>query len=303
MNLDFDFDTVTSVEFGIGREIGGSPEFVCVPVDGNVQAILRCMAKDSWRLMSNEKDGPRLYEPSEKHGAKEYLFLPNSSEFVAALISLHNANQLPIDVQAFKQPEMISSYFCRLSDNKNRILTALRRASQFKGMLKSRNRLVRMTDDTMQLVPDAVFRLDPEFDLLIDSSRVHILHPTSFEYACSLQRVIQEAAPTNVVDIGRDLSFVDFSGIANYASNHTRAARYLASINSQGLAKCIDKSLLVHLCKQTDVQIEEQDERIIIKDGHELGFLEVLDRRRYEINLVIENPEHYRAASRRKIDS
>jgi hypothetical protein len=33
-----------------------------------------------------------------------------------------------------------------------------------------------------------------------------------------------------------------------------------------------------------------------------MGFLEVLDRRRYEINLVKNSPERYRAASRKKIE-
>jgi hypothetical protein len=33
-----------------------------------------------------------------------------------------------------------------------------------------------------------------------------------------------------------------------------------------------------------------------------MGFLEVLDRRRYELLLVREQPERYRASSRSKID-
>jgi len=36
--------------------------------------------------------------------------------------------------------------------------------------------------------------------------------------------------------------------------------------------------------------------------GNGLGFLEVLDRRRYEVSLVKENPQRYRAANRRKIN-
>lgn len=34
-----------------------------------------------------------------------------------------------------------------------------------------------------------------------------------------------------------------------------------------------------------------------------MGFLEVLDRRRYEIELVANSPEQYRAASRSKLDT
>jgi phage portal protein BeeE len=42
--------------------------------------------------------------------------------------------------------------------------------------------------------------------------------------------------------------------------------------------------------------------KVSVAAGHEMGFLEVLDRRRYEVNLVKEKPERYRAATRRKID-
>lgn len=303
MTLDFDLDSVTAVEFGIGLESGGRQEFVCVPVDGDVQVVLRDMAKESWQLMSKDEEGPRLYEPSEKHGSIEYLLLPLASEFAASLVNLHSSNQLPIDTEALAEPGKILSYFCRLTDNVNRSLTALRRASQFKGILKSRHRLVRMLDDTMKIIPDTVFKLDSDFDLLIDSNHLHILRPSGFEFAGSLQQAIQDAAPLNIAEIGRDLPFVNFDSIDEYARKHTRAARCLASINSQVETKNIDKTLLANLCTQTDVKIEEQDGKITVQSGHELGFLEVLDRRRYEINLVKEKPEHYRAASRRKIDS
>jgi hypothetical protein len=50
------------------------------------------------------------------------------------------------------------------------------------------------------------------------------------------------------------------------------------------------------------VEVKESRGKVSITDGHEMGFLEVLDRRRYEVSLVKEKPERYRAASRRKIN-
>ena len=49
-------------------------------------------------------------------------------------------------------------------------------------------------------------------------------------------------------------------------------------------------------------EISESNGYVSIAAGHEMGFLEVLDRRRYEVTLVKEEPEKYRAASRSKID-
>ena len=41
----------------------------------------------------------------------------------------------------------------------------------------------------------------------------------------------------------------------------------------------------------------------MVDENHVMGFLEVLDRRRYEIELVANFPEQYRAASRSKLDT
>jgi hypothetical protein len=175
-----------------------------VPVDADVQQALQDMARESWSLMSQDDEGARLYEPSEKHGSIEYLFLPLTSELAAPLVGLHNANQLPIQAQVLNEPSDIFAYFCRLNDSENRSLTALRRATQFKGILKSRNRLGRMFDDTMRVIPDAVFKLDSDFDLLIDNNRstCFVLVALNMQAICSgLSRmrrlgILRQSRPT-----------------------------------------------------------------------------------------------------------
>ncbi|TQE99677.1 MAG: DUF4868 domain-containing protein [Spiribacter salinus] len=303
MNIEFDLANVTLTEFGVGRDDGSGQTFVVVPVDGNVQDALREMAQETWDAMQKDEGGPGKYEPSEKHGSIEYLYLPLDSEMAIAVRELHEAANLKINADALvEKPYDVFCYFARFTDNQNRQLTALRRASQFKGILKSKNRLVRISDDTLMVIEDTVFKLDNDFDLLVDSTNVHILRPSGFEFAGKLQQAILEAVPKNIAAIKKQLKFVAFEGIETYASKHTRAARYLASILANGETKNIDKALLKKLCKQTGVTVVESNGKVSIADGHEMGFLEVLDRRRYEVNLVKEEPEQYRAASRRKIN-
>ncbi len=81
----------------------------------------------------------------------------------------------------------------------------------------------------------------------------------------------------------------------------SRAARYLASIRSQKETKNIDKTALKKLCKSTGVDLRESNGRLAVDDAHILGFLEVLDRRRYELELVKGSPERFRAASRERL--
>ncbi len=290
MKLNFDLTNVKLTEFGVG---------VYVPVDAGVQAALREMAADTWSSMQEESDDPPRYEPSEKHAGEEYVYLPLDDELSAPLKALHQAVNLVPNANVLADPGSVFCYFARLTDRKGRHLTALRRATQFKGVLK--NRLIRLANDALKIIEDKVFKLDTDFDLLIDEANVHILRPSGFEFVGQLQSAVLEAVPQNIKLIQKDIGFVDFDGIAAYAARHPRAARYLASIRGQKESKNIDKRKLKELCNATGVEIHEVSGKVVVDDDHVMGFLEVLDRRRYEIELVKDAPERYRAASRQPL--
>jgi len=301
MNLAFDLKKVTVVEFGVGRDDGNGQTFVAVPVDGKVQTALREMTQATWQAMQHDEEGPTKYEPSDKHGGVEYLYLPLADEMAAGLRDLHQAANLPLDAGALTAPAGVFCYFVRLTDHKQRRLSALRRASQFKGIVKNKGRLVRWVDDSLQIVEDTIFKLDSDFDLLIDAENVHILRPSGFEFAGKLQQSILDAAPGNVAAIKAEMSFVVFDSIEQYAIKHPRAARYLASIRAQEEIHNIDRAALKRLCKSTGVDLTEQKGKVIIAGGHEMAFLQVLDRRRYQLELVKDKPERFVAASRKAI--
>jgi hypothetical protein len=301
MNLAFDIENVAATEFGVGRDEGNGQTFVSLPVDADVQKALREIVSATWQAMQKDTDDPPKYEPSEKHGSTEYLHLPLNDDLVGSIRELHEAANLPLNADALANPDTVFCYFARLTDKKGRRLTALRRATQFKGVLKSR--LLRFVTDALKLIEDRVFRLDSDFDLLVDSKSVHILRPSGFEFAGKLQDAILEAVPTNVAAIQKELAFVEFETVQDYASAHPRAARYLASIRAQKETKDIDKIALKKLCKDTGVEVSESKGKLIVDSSHIMGFLEVLDRRRYQLELVKGSPERFRAASRRKINA
>ena len=300
MKLDFDLANVTVTEFGVGKDDGNGQTFVAVPVDAEVQDALREMVQATWDAMQKDTDGPAKYEPSEKHGATEYLTLPLEDDMASSVRLLHEAANLAVESTALDDPSDVFCYFVRLTDKKKRRLTALRRATQFKGVLKKR--LIRFVTDSLKLIDDSVFKLDSDFDLVADSANVHVLRPSGFEFAGNLQQAILDAVPENIKSIAKDLAFVAFDGIETYAGKHPRAARYLTSIRGQEETKNIDKALLKKLCKETGVEVAEAKGKVTVTAGHEMGFLEVLDRRRYEVSLVKEKPERYRAASRKKLN-
>jgi hypothetical protein len=300
MTVNFNFQDVSITEFGVGREGENGDSFVLVPVDTDVQVVLHEMAIATREEMNEigSVDSP-VYEPSEKYGSSEYIHLPLQDEMASQLRLIHQAKNLPVDSSVLSDPSSVYCYFARMTDGKGHRLTGVRRASQFKGILK--NRLIRIVTDALKLVEDKVFKLDSDFDLLIDNTTVHILRTSGFEFLGELQASVLAAAPGNIQLIKKDLPFVDFDSIEMYAQKHARAARHLASIRAQGETKNIDKSALKKLCKRTGVKVQDTNGRITVDSGSEIAFLEVLDRRRYHLELVKNSSEYFKAGSRRKI--
>ncbi|WP_010113738.1 Kiwa anti-phage protein KwaB-like domain-containing protein [Acinetobacter sp. P8-3-8] len=301
MVLDFDFDNIKNIEFGVGRELEDQNQqfFEAVPVDVSVQKALVEMAKATVEIMNKSSPSPDLYQPSEKHAGIEYLYLPISDQMAQTMKDLHEALNLPINSKVLKNPTEIFCYFARFSDQSGKKLTALRRATQFKGVLK--NKLISVCDDTLKIVEEKVFKLDADFDLLIDNSNIHIIRPSAFEFAGRLQEAILQAVPANITSIAADINYVDFTSIQAYAEQRPRAARYIASIKSQVETKNINKDSLKSLCENTGVGLTIQDGKFFINGGSELGFLEVLDRRRYRLELIDGKAENFKASSRSKL--
>ena len=336
MELIFDISTVEYTEFGVGRDQDNSQVFHAVRVAEKAREALHEMVVSTWNDMEKSVEGsptqtefeevndgasvkrfvtipdyqtmqnrleggPQSYSPSEKYSGTEYLYLPLNDNRVSQLRDLYTAVNLPSDSQLLDDTDSVFCYFTRMRDSTGRRITAIRRATGFKGMLKSKL-LASLTGDALDLISANVFKLDNDFDILIDSENVHIWRPNSFESVGKLKQDILDAVPENIESIKQDIDFVDFETISEYASAHIMAARYLASIRVQASEGAISKNALLTLCKFTGVEVEEEDGIILVAYASVIGFLEVLDRRRYGIELIEGHREQFRATSRRRIN-
>jgi hypothetical protein len=299
VKLLFDVETVTDVEFGVGREDEAETTFSFVPVDDDVQNVLREMVVTTAAREEERSAGSAPYDPADKHAQMEYLILPLGDELARSLRELHESANLPTNADALDDPSVVFCYFVKMKDAKERRLTAVRRATQFKGTVGKR--LIRFLTNALRLVRHDVFKLDIDCDLLVDAENVHILRPSAFEALVGAREAVVAAAPTNVAAIARDMRFVEFTGISEYAQKHPRAARLLASIRATGNSRNISPGALRSLCRRNGVKVKSLQGSIVVQAGHELAFLEVLDRRRYEVELVSDRPERYRAASRQPV--
>lgn len=298
MTLTTDLSQVVQVDFGVIREQEGNQVVHLVPPDPQVQEALVEMVQATWERMESLGEGEE-YSPAEKYGTTEHLILPLGDEMATFVRELHEAANVPEDANAFRDPAELVSYFARLKDEEGHRITALRRATRFKGVVKSR--LIHVVTNTVRMVEDDVFRLDHDFDMLADGVTLHILRPSGFEYAGQLQEKVLEAVSGNIGVLEGELDFVDLSPVEEYASSHPRAARYLASIRSNELAGNVGKAQLKQMCEATGVHVAEEGGKLVVEEGDVLGFLEVLDRRRYEVSLVEGEPERFRASARSRL--
>jgi hypothetical protein len=296
--LAFDLNTIDTIEFGVGRDTENGIEFVVIPVDANVQQALREMASNSQRIIDSTEE-PQVYQPSEKYESPEYVVTRTQGDFAGILRQLHTAQMMPIDAAALDDPGNVSCYFARFSNQQMQHLTAVRRATQFKGILK--NRLLQFGTDALKVVEQKTFKLDNDFDVLVEDEQIHILRATGFEVIAELQEIIQAAVPRNAARVQQQMPFVDFVSIQNYASEHPRAAKILASICSEDEARNVSRERLFASCNECGVMIEMDRDIMRVSPGSELKFLEVLDRRRYRFQLIEGEVENYRAASRKKV--
>lgn len=299
MPLAFGLDTIDTVEFGVGRDNEDGTEFVVIPVDANVQQALREMASNSQKIIDAAEGDVPNYQPSEKYESPEYIVTPTQGDYSGTLRHLHTAQMIPTDAAALDDPTNVSCYFARFSNHGGQHLTAVRRAAQFKGILK--NRLLQIGTDALKIVEQKTFKLDNDYDVLVEDDKIHILRASGFAVVAALHDVIQAAVPSNVARMQAQMPFIDFAPIETFASQHPRAAKILASICSEDEARNVSKERLFASCQECGVSVLMDGDTIRVTTGSELKFLEVLDRRRYRFQLVEGQVENYRAASRKKV--
>jgi hypothetical protein len=129
---------------------------------------------------------------------------------------------------------------------------------------------------------------------------VLILRPSGFEYIAGVEQAAADAAIEGTREIGRALRCVDFSDLADFVATHRRAARLVGSIRARDDLRRTEVDKLKRRCRENGIDFTTVRGKIKPAEGSELDFLELLDRRRYQVDLVGEE-ELYIAPNRRVI--
>jgi hypothetical protein len=297
--MSFSYASVETTEFGVCHGRLGAHQASTVPVDAEVQGMLRKIVDDTRESLGLHDKSTVLdcYEPSEEHSADRRLALPLTDPLAASLKAFYDVANWPVGGHTLVQPGDITAYFCLMCDSKGNKLLAIRRAAQFKAILKVR--LIHLVDDSLKAFPDHVFKLDRDFDLLIVDKTVYINHVAAFEMLAEIEELIRGAAVENTTAIAQTLSFIDFERITDYVSTHKRAARLVAALHARTDLADTSSSKLENECLRSGVQVQTLNGKLAPAPGHELALLQMLDRRRYALSLIDGRWEQFAAGSRK----
>ncbi len=301
MRNEFDFGHITSVEFCVNVVEGDASEDFQIPIDPSVQDALRDMLRDTAnRLDGDDQDAAwDDYELSEKYASSEHLRADLNSDEMAVARELFDEEGWHTDANMLSEPKAIAYYFAVYRDPQNRKIVGVRRAAQFKGVVSAR--LLRLFDNSLQMLDDQVFKLDLDFDYLITSAHVYILHPAGFEATVGIQALVSERASENAEALGESIKFANFERIAEFVKTKRRAARLVAALSARDDLDRIKRSKFIATAAETGVVLEKKGSKIGPAPGSELGFLELLDRRRYTVEIMVGAKEAFLASSRKRI--
>lgn len=299
--MNFDIQNIRLVTLYGFFDDGQAETHVQVPVAQDVCAELTNMLGKTVASLGLPYSAANLeqFDPSEKYGAMEALKLPLTTAYVQDLKAVIDLRNLPSNINALDDVINLEYYYAIFQDQGGRLLYAFRRASQFKGVTKSM--LAVVTGGALSLLNKSVFRLDNDFDYIVDcdSSYIYIFKPSGFEFTTNVHRQMLLAATANGQAIGAAIGYIDMTGLITYATTHSKSARLMAAIKSRNDLHQIDRALLVLACTENGISITNPAIGNLTPDnGSEFDFLCILDRRAYTAMLVPNLPENYIAASR-----
>ena len=299
--MTFKMENFKRAEFYVCLNAHHTEQHYQVPVDTSVQNALKDMLAVTLSKIDELKknEGFEEFSPAQKYSANDAVFCKMDSEYAEIPRLLLEEKEIPETSHATDDLAQISFYYVIAYDSDENKLLGVRRASQFKGVLKSK--LINVVDNTLHLLPEKTFRLDADFDYVADQDMLWALRPAGLEFTGQLTAAVVAMASQASAEVAKRVSFLDLSKLGVYASKHPRAARYLAAVRSRNDLEKISQKYLVAYCANADVELIDKDGKLSPAEGQEILFLEVLDRRVFTAELIEGEKERYEAPNRKNV--
>lgn len=293
--MAFNINNIRIMEFFIQKDNG---IFYKIAMAREVQDIIKNMVDKTAEEIG---DDIQEYSPSEKYNSEDKLRIDLHSDYCRNLLEIYNNNDISVDnQQIINNPEDIIYYFCRLTDNNNETLLAVKKATYFKAITAQHNFLVQWIHDSLIPVTGSIFKLDKSFDILIFDDTVYINKYLVFESIADLGEKVKLASVANIQVIEQNNPLIVFSEESKeYIKEHIIAARLVASIKSSERLDNLSLDAVISACQKQNISINISNNQISFDADNTMNFLKLIDRRLFTINLTGED-ENYEAKSRQE---
>ncbi|WP_374283932.1 Kiwa anti-phage protein KwaB-like domain-containing protein [Novosphingobium sp.] len=300
IDQEFNFQNIASVNFAISLRSSGDMYFI--PTDGATKEALKGTLRTTRNIFDGLPGDWELHDISEDYGDRRRIYAPRGSEFMAELSAVYDAGVLDDLTNIHDHAHDVDFYFSEFRDNQDRRAVGIRKATKLKGTLNARNRLVRLVDDTLVLIQDDVLHLDTEFDVIVTDANVFILNARQTEQVAKIVEHVAATASAKVQAIHNAIPFLDLSRIAEKIGKHPRMARHAASVASNPHLANFQRPQIEALAAQHGIKFKELDGgRLQCRVTDEAKLLELLDARRYHLDLQGNGGYPYRASARQRV--
>lgn len=296
---DFDTDNIQTVNFGVALRSNGNRYFV--PTDAPIKRALQGVLGATADWFGQIETGWQLHDISEDYGEPRAVYAPRGTDYLVDLSDLFNAGDLDDLANAYDHVPNIDHYFGIFHDNQGRKAVGIKKATQLKGTLGARNRLMRIADDSLQMIEDDVLKLDREFDAIVTDRNVFMLKVRSVEYLANIVDHVAGAAAGKVEYIHATVPFLDLTRIRADIAKHPKMARMAASIAARPDLAQIQQGRVEELAAHHGLAFKNVDGRLQCRRQDEAKLLEILDARRYQLDLTAAGPVPYRATGRQEV--
>lgn len=297
---DIDIQKIVTVNFGIALRSNANLYFL--PTDAGMKDALKEMITGTVTALNVAQGDWQSYDISEDYGQRRRVYCSRDSEYMVVFSTIFEAGALDDLTNVQDHVGDIEYYFAEVTDNQNRKMIGVRKATQFKGTVKAKNRLVRMMDDTLSIIEDTVFKLDNEFDVLITDQNVYILNDATMQQIADITSRVAATAKDKIQSIEDTITFLDLSRIKEKIENHPRVARYAASISKNPLAANFQRDKIEALAQRHGIVFKELETgKLQCRVQDEAKLMELLDARGYHLDLADNGGDPYRATGRQKV--
>jgi hypothetical protein len=289
------------IEFGVGFENGNHPAILNkISINDSVREALHGMKEAFDNHYLANQDPPTLFELTEKYGPTEKLTYPLVQAQLPELFDLYtNSGTIAMnDVNLGQNLASISFYFAVFHHINGTRSIGVKRPGQFKGLLQKK--VMHFLNDSLTIIPDNLFKLDSDFDFFINQNTIDILHPSGFLYISGIDAHTLAHAEQATNALAQRINFINFAHIAPLVAQKVTAARLISSIKARQDLENTNEQKLIDKCIAHGVGLHQVGNLMAPVDNDLIAFLQILDRRLYDYDLLDNNTEQYLASSRKR---